>query len=93
MGQFDLLWHPAVARVSLTGAGVGQLRRLETIDGGEIVERLDVIDDAKRFYRYALVAGVPASHYTGTIDVKPKGTGCIAVAACISWPAISPTSW
>jgi hypothetical protein len=78
MGQFDLLWHPAVARVSLTGAGVGQLRRLETIDGGEIVERLEAIDDTKRFYRYALVAGVPASHYTGTIDVKPKGSGCIA---------------
>src|SRR5580704_7149940 len=78
MGQFDLLWHPAVARVSLTGAGVGLLRRLETIDGGEIVERLEAIDDAKRFYRYALVAGVPASHYTGTIDVKPKDGGCVA---------------
>jgi hypothetical protein len=78
MGQFDLLWHPAVARVSLTGPGVGQLRRLETIDGGEIVERLDAVDDAKRCYRYALVAGVPATHYTGTIDVKPKDGGCIA---------------
>jgi hypothetical protein len=78
MGQFDLLWHPAVASVSLSGVGVGQLRRLETIDGGEIVERLETIDDAKRFYRYALVAGVPASHYTGTLDVIPKGSGCIA---------------
>jgi hypothetical protein len=78
VGQFDLLWHPAVARVSLSGSGVGQLRRLETIDGGEIVERLETIDDAKRFYRYALVAGVPASNYTGMIDVKPKDGGCIA---------------
>jgi hypothetical protein len=78
IGPFALDWHPAVARVTLTGAGVGQLRRLETIDGGEIVERLEAIDDTKRFYRYALVAGVPASHYTGTIDVKPKGSGCIA---------------
>ena len=33
---------------------------------------------AKRVYRYALVAGVPASHYIGTLDVKPKGSGCIA---------------
>jgi len=78
MGQFDLLWHPAVAKVSLTGTGVGQLRKLETIDGREIVERLDAIDDAKRTYRYALVAGVPASHYIGTIDVKPRESGCIA---------------
>ena len=77
IGQFNLEWHPLVARVSLTGAGVGQLRRLETIDGGEIVERLEATDDAKRVYRYALVAGVAASHYTGTIDVKPKGSGCV----------------
>ena len=44
----------------------------------QIVERLDAVDNAKRFYRYALVAGVPASRYTGTIEVKPKGNGCVA---------------
>src|SRR5215475_9558693 len=78
VGQFSLDWHPAVARVSLIGEGVGQLRRLETRDGREIVERLEAIDNAKRVYRYALVAGVPASHYRGTIEVKPKGSGCVA---------------
>ena len=78
IGQFSLDWHPAVARVDLTGAGIGQLRTLGTVDGREIVERLDVVDNAKRFYRYSLVAGVPASHYTGTIEVTPKGRRCIA---------------
>jgi hypothetical protein len=78
VGQFSLDWHPAVARVCLIGEGVGQLRRLETRDGSEIVERLEAIDNAKRVYRYALVAGVPASHYRGTIEVKPKGSGCVA---------------
>jgi hypothetical protein len=24
------------------------------------------------------VAGVPASHYPGTIEVEPKGKGCVA---------------
>jgi Polyketide cyclase / dehydrase and lipid transport len=67
-----------VARVNLTGAGVGQLRTLRTVDGRAIVERLEAIDNAKRFYRYTLVAGVPASRYTGTIEVKPKGSGCVA---------------
>jgi hypothetical protein len=62
----------------LTGTGIGQLRRIETRDGKEIVERLEAIDNAKRSYRYALVAGVPASRYTGTIEVKPKGNGCVA---------------
>jgi hypothetical protein len=78
IGQFDLLWHPGVARVSLIGTGIGQLRRIENLAGNEIVERLEAIDDARRFYRYTLVAGVPASRYIGTLEVKPKGSGCVA---------------
>jgi Polyketide cyclase / dehydrase and lipid transport/Domain of unknown function (DUF4331) len=78
IGQFSLDWHTAVARVRLIGEGVGQLRRLETREGREIVERLEAVDNAKRSYRYALVAGVPASHYIGTIEVEPKGNGCVA---------------
>src|SRR5262249_13979901 len=78
IGQFSLDWHPAVAKVSLTGAGIGQLRRLTTRDGREIVERLEAIDEVSRSYRYALVAGVPALHYAGTLEAKPKAGGCIA---------------
>jgi hypothetical protein len=78
IGQFSLDWHPLVARVGLTGTGAGQLRTIATLDGKEIVERLDAIDNAKRSYRYKLVAGVPASHYTGVLEVRPKGSGCVA---------------
>ena len=79
MGRFSLDWHPAVASVSLTGTGIGQLRALTTVDGREIVERLATRDDAKRSYSYMLVAGVPATRYTGTLEVKPNGSGgCIA---------------
>ena len=78
IGQFNLEWHPVVAKVSLTGTGIGQLRTIETLDGKEIVERLEAIDEAKRFYRYALVAGVPASRYVGTIEVRPRGSGSVA---------------
>jgi hypothetical protein len=78
VGQFGGDWHPLVARVSLTGAGVGQLRRIETADGKAIVERLEAIDDAKRSLRYANVAGIAASHYTGVLEVKPKGDGSVA---------------
>jgi hypothetical protein len=78
IGQFDLTWHPLVARVSLIGTGIGQLRRIETIDGNEIVERLDERDNTRRIYRYSLVAGVSASHYAGTIEVRPSGSGSIA---------------
>ena len=78
IGQFDSDWNPLVARVSLIGTGVGQLRKIETLDGKEIIERLDAVDNAKRFYRYELVAGIPASRYTGTLEVTPRGSGSVA---------------
>lgn len=76
IGPFGSAWHPLCAKIQLTGTGVGQLRTIETVDGKQIVERLDAMDNAKRFYRYSAVAGVPASNYTGTLAVRPKGTGC-----------------
>ena len=76
IGAFGGTWHPLIARLQLTGTGVGQLRTIETIDGKQIVERLDAMDDAKRFYRYIGISGVPASDYTGMLAVSPKGSGC-----------------
>ena len=78
IGQFNLEWHSAVARNRLTGTGIGQLRKIVMRDGREIIERLEEVDNARRSYRYSLVAGVPASHYTGTIEVTPKGSGSVA---------------
>jgi hypothetical protein len=78
IGSFDLSWHPRVARVRLTGTGIGQLRTMETLDGKEIVERLEAIDNAKRSMRYTNIAGIAASQYTGTLEVKPKGRGSVA---------------
>ena len=78
VGSFDLSWHPRVARVRLTGTGIGQLRTMETIDGRQIVERLEAIDNAKRSMRYSNIAGIAASHYTGTLAVKPNGRGSVA---------------
>jgi hypothetical protein len=78
IGSFDLSWHPRVARVRLTGTGIGQLRTMATLDGKEIVERLEAIDNAKRSMTYTNIAGIAASHYTGTLEVKPKGRGSVA---------------
>jgi len=77
IGQFGGAWHPLTARVNLTGAGIGQLRTIHTLDGQKIVERLEAIDDAKRFLRYTNIAGMAVSQYTGTLEVKPKGSGCV----------------
>ena len=69
------MWHPLIAKIQLTGTGIGQLRTIETIDGKQIIERLEAIDDSQRLYRYTMISGIPAADYTGTLDVKPKGTG------------------
>ena len=78
VGQFGGTWHPLVAQVALAGAGIGQVRTIDTVDGKQIVERLAALDNAKRFLRYTNLAGIPASHCTGTLEVKPKGSGCAA---------------
>jgi len=75
IGAFGGQWHPLIARIDLTGSGIGQLRRIETIDGKHIVERLEAQDDAQRSYRYSNVSGIPAEGYMGTLEVKPKDAG------------------
>jgi len=76
VGRFSLDWHPLIAGVELVGTGIGQLRKLRTLTGDHVIERFEAVDDAQRSYRYALVAGVAASRYVGTIDVIPTGDGC-----------------
>ena len=75
IGGFGSLWHPLIAQLSLTGEGVGQLRRIETVDGKVMVERLTAMDDAQKTYRYALVSGIPANPYRGTLSVQSHAAG------------------
>ena len=77
IGDFGGDWHPLIARVRVIGTGIGQLRILETLDGREIVERLEEIDNARRFYRYTNIAGIAASRYTATLEVKPEGKNSV----------------
>jgi len=75
IGKFGGAWSPLIAKIEVVGAGVGQLRMIETVDGKEIIERLEEIDNSQRRYKYTMINGVPAVDYTGWLDVKPKGTG------------------
>ena len=77
IGQFGGDWHPLVARVSLIGTGVGQLRKIDMVDGKEFVERLDAVDNAKRFFRYTNITGISASRCTGMLEVTPSGSGSV----------------
>src|SRR5438552_16456315 len=75
IGQLGAYWHPRIVEIRLTGTGPAQLRAIETIDGKQIIERLDAIDNSGRFYRYANIAGLPVANYTGMLSVKPNGAG------------------
>ena len=75
IGQFGGDWHPLIANIKLIGTGIGELRVIETIDGKQIIERLDVVDNSTHSYRYTNIAGIPASDYTGTFQVRPNGAG------------------
>ena len=93
IGQFNLDWHPAVARVSLTGAGVGQLRRIETLDGREIVERLE--RDRQREAVLSLHAGRRGSRLPLRRHDRSQAEGQRLrrrLARANSWPTINPTS-
>ena len=76
--EFGGSWHPLIANIKQTGTGVGALRTIETIDGKYMIERLEEIDDRRMFYRYSLVSGLPASDYTGALEVRPSGAGSTA---------------
>ena len=48
IGAFGGRWHPLIAKIQLTGTGIGQLRTIETIDGKQIIERLEAIDNCAK---------------------------------------------
>jgi hypothetical protein len=62
----------------MTGSGVGQLRTIETIDGKQIIERLDEIDPSGRFYRYTSLSGIPVRITPGRSGSSPKATAALS---------------
>jgi Polyketide cyclase / dehydrase and lipid transport/Domain of unknown function (DUF4331) len=80
IGGFGGDWHPLIASVQLIGTQMGQLRTIKLLDGKQIIERLAEIDNAKRICRYTNIAGIAASRYTGTLQVKPRGAG---ISGCV----------
>jgi len=68
-------WHPAISDSSMDSgapAEVGSVRRLTLGNGGIVVVRLLVLDDADRRYTYEILESpFPVRRYVSTIRVAP----------------------
>jgi hypothetical protein len=62
---------PPITSATLSGEGVGAERTLTLADGGQVVERLDAVDDEGRTLRYSIVDGpLPVTDYDGRLSVE-----------------------
>ncbi len=67
-------WIPAVSGCTISSDG--KQRTVSLKGGGEVVERLDNWDDAKRSYTYSILSGpLPVSDYRSTLSVLSDGKG------------------
>jgi len=73
IGAFSGLerFFPAVSHSALEGSGVGAVRRCTLRDGGQLVERLESLDEANRTLTYSIVEGaLPVKNYRSTMTVR-----------------------
>lgn len=69
IGRLDV-WFPIIASCTVEGAGVGATRRLGLVDGGEIMDTIEAIDDdLMRLVYLRPVSPFPVSYYRGTVEV------------------------
>lgn len=93
IGTFNGLpnWHPAVESSELEEGG--EVRRLKLVGGGEIVERLESIDESGRTYTYSIKdSPLPLSNYKATIKVRDTDDGCEVEWSSEFQPAGAPES-
>jgi len=82
----------SIAACKVKGSGVGATRTITFEGGGEIVERLEALDNAKRSLTYSIIAGeLPFENYLSTMAVRDLGPGRCEVAwSCSFTPAGAP---
>jgi hypothetical protein len=69
-------WHPGVEKSEVEGSGKGSLRKLRITGGGEVVERLESLDETEKVYAYSIVDGpLPVADYISQLRVKDNRDG------------------
>ena len=77
-GGFNALpdWHPGIEKSEIEGTDEIALRRLSIVGGGEIVERLEKLDEHGHSYSYSILSGpLPVANYHATIRVNENAGG------------------
>jgi hypothetical protein len=78
-GRLDA-WHPAVAACTLEGGDGDPVRRLTTVDGAVLRERLVAASGADMTYSYTILESpLPVADYRSTLAVAPTGSGSVVV--------------
>lgn len=70
IGNFNALasWHPAVESSELSDGG--SIRTLGLVGGGEIIERLEKLQDDEYEYNYSIVdSPLPVSEYSSILKI------------------------
>jgi hypothetical protein len=74
-------WFPVISTCHVEGEGVGAIRMLGLVQGGEMKDRIEEIDDSARRFRYVRFHHpLPASAYRGAVVVRDAAGGTSEVA-------------
>jgi hypothetical protein len=87
VGNFGRIakWVPWVAESRVEGEGIGMRRYLTLVNGASLIERLDEMNEAERYYRYSLVEGaLPVTAYSAALWIRPAFD---SASSTIEWAA------
>ncbi len=69
IGGLDI-WFPIIETCQVEGEGVGALRYMTIMDGGDIKDTIEEIDDANmRLVYLRPISPFPVTYYKGTVEV------------------------
>lgn len=78
-------WFPIIAACTVTGSGEGAVRHMTLADGGEIQDRIDLIDHAAQTLKYTrFESPFPVRSYQGIVEVRDAGPG----KTTLSWTVV-----
>ena len=94
LGDFDSMpkWMPGIETSEVNGEGVGAIRTVTSARVGTIKERLDAYDATSRSFSYSVLEGaLPATNFSGRMQVVPEGAGaCVVHWSCSFEPKGGP---